>query len=55
MDFDDDGKLGIPDILGLLIRTFVPGSADPPAPYPDCGVDATEDELLCDVSTKVCQ
>ena len=39
---------------GLLIRSFVPGTADPPPPYPGCGIDPTADALPCEQSAAGC-
>ena len=55
-DVDADGVfVGYQDAAQLRSRLFFPNPPPIPAPYPDCGSDATEDDLLCDVSTKVCQ
>ena len=40
MDFDDDGRLGLQDIIALLQRTFADGG-NPSPPYPACGIDPT--------------
>lgn len=45
-DFDDNGYLDLADPLGLLAHMLLDGEA-PPAPYPDAGVDPTEDDLPC--------
>jgi len=48
-DYDDSGDLAMPDALGLLLYKYhQPGGVPPPAPYPDCGIDPTEDSLGCD-------
>ncbi len=47
-DYDDDGGIAMPDALGLLLYKYhQPGGVPPPPPYPDCGLDFTEDELEC--------
>lgn len=46
-DADDDGSVGMPDAVYILRYKFIPGSPPPPAPFPDCGVDLTPDELGC--------
>ena len=45
-DTNDDGKLTISDAVYLLRYFFLSGEA-PPAPYPGCGEDRTEDSLDC--------
>lgn len=45
-DSDDNGKLDLSDTIYLLNHLFQGGSA-PPAPYPESGVDPTEDALGC--------
>ncbi|MEM7235079.1 MAG: trypsin-like peptidase domain-containing protein [Planctomycetota bacterium] len=48
-DADDSGGLNLTD--GVYLLTFLfQGGAAPPPPYGECGGDATEDELSCDVS-----
>ncbi len=48
-DYDDSGDIAMPDALGLLLYKFhQPGGVPPPPPYPDCGIDPTEDALGCD-------
>ena len=42
MDFNDDGVIGLIDVVRLLDFTFQGGPA-PAAPYPDCGLDETAD------------
>lgn len=47
-DWNDDGRLGLADALHGLLYLFTPASAPSmPAPYPDWGVDPTEDLLGC--------
>jgi hypothetical protein len=46
---DDTGHSQIPtmaDALYLLRHLYVPGAPQPPAPFPGCGVDPTEDDLM---------
>ena len=45
-DANDDGGVDISDPIGLLQHLFVGGKA-PPAPFPDAGLDPTEDGLGC--------
>jgi len=45
-DADDDGRVAISDAVFLLASLFARGPI-PPAPFPDCGVDPTDDELDC--------
>lgn len=45
-DMDDDGRLAITDAIFLLQHLFL-GGAPPPEPYPECGLDATNDVLDC--------
>ena len=42
-DADDTGKLNISDPVFLLSHLFL-GSREPPAPFPECGAEATVDE-----------
>jgi len=47
-DYNDDGSTFTNDPLMALQYVFgVPGSVPPPAPYPECGMDPTEDGLDC--------
>ena len=46
-DGNDDGALGITDVLFLLNYLFVPLSPPPPLPFPACGLDTTIDPLGC--------
>ena len=45
-DSNDDGQVNLTDAVYTLSHLFQGGTA-PPAPFPDCGVDASEDELDC--------
>ncbi len=45
-DANDDGAVDISDGVFMLQNLFANGPAIPP-PYPECGVDPTEDELDC--------
>ena len=45
-DVDDDGAVNITDGIGGLNNLFG-GGAPPRAPFPDCGVDPTPDDLAC--------
>jgi len=46
VDIDDDGRLTIGDAVSLLNFLFAGGGAPRP-PYPDPGIDPTEDDLGC--------
>ncbi len=50
LDVNDDGQANIADPITLLAFGFG-GGPPPPAPFPDCGVDATDDLLSCDTPT----
>jgi hypothetical protein len=39
--------INITDAIDVLRFLFL-GDADPPSPYPTCGVDPTNDDLDCD-------
>jgi PKD repeat protein len=45
-DANDDGAVDIADGVYILQNLFARGPAIPP-PYPECGIDRTEDELGC--------
>ncbi len=45
-DVDDNGKLELTDAIGLLQSLFQ-GRVAPPAPFPRCGADPTDDALGC--------
>jgi hypothetical protein len=45
-DADDSGVLDITDAVYELGFLFLGGAA-PPAPFPDAGVDPTDDSLPC--------
>ena len=49
-DVNDDSGLDISDAVYLLAALFLGGSQIPP-PYPDCGVDPTDDALPCESAT----
>ncbi len=46
-DSDDNGSIEMSDAIYTLKYLYVPGAPEPPAPFPDCGVDATQDGLGC--------
>ncbi|HIN81081.1 MAG TPA: hypothetical protein EYN00_08395 [Planctomycetes bacterium] len=48
-DGNDDGSLNIADAVYSLTALFN-GGASPPPPFPDCGIDPTDDALDCLVS-----
>ena len=43
-DADDNGKVNLADAIGIL-RYMFHGTGDPPAPFPDPGLDPTPDDL----------
>ena len=45
-DANDDGQLNLSDAVALLLH-LVGGAGNLPAPFPDCGLDPTEDPLHC--------
>ena len=45
-DVDDDGELTVNDAIALLEHLFL-GADAPPSPYPDTGLDPTDDDLDC--------
>jgi hypothetical protein len=47
-DANDDGKINLADSVFILNYLFKFGP-EPPAPFPDPGLDPTDDELTCDV------
>lgn len=47
-DTDDSGAVDITDGIYLLNYLFL-GGPQPPAPFPECGADASSDDLRCDV------
>ena len=46
-DSNDDGAVNVADGIQILGYLFS-GSGDPPAPFPNCGNDPSEDLLSCD-------
>ena len=48
-DIDDDGQVNLTDAIALLNFLFQGGPA-PQAPYPETGIDPTEDELECEAA-----
>ena len=53
-DVDDDGDVNITDAVYLLNFLFI-GNRTPPAPFPGCGPDPTEDELSCETTPANCR
>ena len=47
-DSNDDGAVNVADGIQILGYLFS-GTGDPPAPFPDCGVDPTMDSLGCEL------
>ena len=48
-DFNDDGRLTVQDSTQLLDFALGRSTVQPAAPYPDAGVDPTDDDLGCEV------
>ena len=48
-DTNDDGNVNVLDCVFLLHYAFANGE-EPPAPFPGCGSDPTDDDLGCDDS-----
>ena len=46
LGIDDDGRITLSDALRLILRLFA-GGPEPAAPFPDAGIDETDDELDC--------
>ena len=46
-DIDDNGQVNLTDAITLLTFLFQ-GGPEPQAPYPELGVDPTEDDLECE-------
>ena len=46
-DADDKGTIGLPDAIYILYYLFKQGPP-PPRPFPECGIDLTQDELGCE-------
>jgi hypothetical protein len=46
-DSDDTGEVAMSDAIYILKYLYVPGAPEPPAPFPECGSDPTEDDLEC--------
>ena len=45
-DTTDDAQIDITDAISIFSYQFAGGAA-PPAPFPDCGVDQTDDPFEC--------
>ncbi|MEM7263244.1 MAG: discoidin domain-containing protein, partial [Planctomycetota bacterium] len=52
-DADDSGAINITDGIFVLNFLFL-GGPNPPGPYPDCGVDTTDDTTTCETSQPSC-
>ena len=52
-DANDDGIVDASDAVYMIDYLFR-GQASPPAPFPSCGADPTEDELVCPESAPGC-
>jgi hypothetical protein len=46
-DADDAGDVAMSDAIFTLRYLYVPGAPLPPAPFPECGSDATPDTVSC--------
>ncbi len=53
-DANDDGRVELTDAISILSFLFLQGDA-PPAPFGECGSDATADRLGCEASTAACE
>ena len=53
-DADDDGDINVTDAVYLLNFLFL-GRGSPPRPFPDCGLDPTNDEMTCETSPGNCR
>jgi hypothetical protein len=53
VDANDDGVRDVSDVL-YLARFVFSGGPQPPAPFPGCGADPTDDELTCE-TFEVCR
>jgi hypothetical protein len=47
-DSNDNGVIGMSDVMYTLRYLYVQDNPPPPAPYPDCGEEPTPDGLGCD-------
>ncbi len=47
-DLNDDGMISIADISYFTLHIISAGEPDVPAPFPDPGIDPTEDSLQCE-------
>ena len=52
-DTNDDGRVDLADAHAILAWLFLQGSP-PPAPFPDLGVDPTDDKLECPIVEDPC-
>ncbi|MEM7235067.1 MAG: hypothetical protein AAF517_23015, partial [Planctomycetota bacterium] len=52
-DTNDSGAVDISDAVRVFNTLFV-GANEPPAPFPECGLDPTADELNCLSSAVSC-
>lgn len=50
-DVDDEGTLNLSDVINMLCALFCSPAPDLPSPYGVCGVDPTDDQLLCESYT----
>ncbi len=49
-DANDNGEVELADAI-YLVHYFFSGGEPPPAPFPDCGMDPTIDDLTCEASS----
>jgi hypothetical protein len=52
-DSNDDGQVDISDAVHVIRYLFLTGEAPPP-PFPECGLDGTEDEIGCPGDSAPC-
>ena len=48
-DANDSGTINVVDVVYLLHFLFEPSFPALPPPYPECGLDGTDDELACEL------
>jgi hypothetical protein len=58
-DVNDDGVVDVSDGTYSIFYLFQPTSAPnpdpaPAAPFTDCGLDPTADDVTCDASPSIC-
>lgn len=46
-DANDSGNIDLSDAVYILGHLFAGANPAPPEPFPDAGIDPTDDELIC--------